>query len=476
MKNKSLQKTLFFNYVLSIFLGFTLFSLTLFWLLTSGLYKKVDNTLTSEADWIENFMKENLQYGENYVFEEIDEHISPDNQDLALIILNRQNQVVFQTDNLINNNFLLPWAPPQSPPATKETHIFSTEVDQKDGTELHLRVLTRKISIQPDGNYYLKIALDINDVEAVQRQLLFWLLIIIPLIGVPFALWSKYSARQIARPLEFLSQRARRITINQLSEKIEIPPSYREVEDLTQSFNEMIQRLNKSIAGIKRFTSDASHELRTPLAVLKSQIQVALREKKLPTPLLQFLQDELNEVAYMEKIVDNLLLLSRYDAHKISLEKTVVDFSDLVIEQTEKKKELAREHQVELQLLHIEPTKILGDRLYLSQMISNLLDNAIKYNRPGGRVEIKVETTPQNRCQFTVKDTGLGIPSKDLAYVFDRFYRVDKSRSRQVMGSGLGLSIVKLIVELHLGEINIQSKEGEGTMVMVTLPQAGFSP
>ena len=177
----------------------------------------------------------------------------------------------------------------------------------------------------------------------------------------------------------------------------------------------------------------------------------------------------------MEKIVDSLLLLSRYDAQKISLERTVVDFSDLVIEQTEKKKALAREHQVELQILHIEPTKILGDRLYLSQMVSNLLDNAVKYNRPGGRVELKVEAIQPNRCQFTVKDTGLGIPSKDLPQVFERFYRVDKSRSRQVMGSGLGLSIVKLIVELHQGEISIQSKEGEGTTVTVTLPQVGCS-
>lgn len=469
MKNKSLQKKLFSNYVLSIFLGFILFSFTLFWLLTSGLYKKIDNTLISEYEWVENFLKDNIRYGESYVMKEINEHISPGNKNLYAMILAKDGRVIFLSENLRDKNFLLN-VYKVNEIDSKAYSVRSIEIEKVYKEDIHLRLLAKRIVLPQRKDYIIEIATPINDVKSVQKQLIFWLLIIIPLIGIPFALWSKYSARKISRPLEIMNSRARKITINQLSENIQIPPSYREVEDLTQSFNEMIQRLKRSISGIKRFTSDASHELRTPLAVLKSQIQVALREKKLPVDFRKLLEEEFNEVIYMEKIVNNLLFLSRYDAQKVELEKSIVDFSDLVIEQCERKKAAAEGKKVRIQLLNVDPVKINGDKLYLSQMVSNLLDNAIKYNKEGGQVGVEVRASENKRCLLIIKDTGLGIPETDVSHVFERFYRVDKSRSRKVMGSGLGLSIVKLVVELHGGEITIKSQEGKGTTVFVSIP------
>lgn len=469
MKNKSLQKKLFSNYVLSIFLGFILFSFTLFWLLTSGLYKKIDNTLISEYEWVENFLKDNIRYGESYVMKEINEHISPGNKNLYAMILAKDGRVIFLSENLRDKNFLLN-VYKVNEIDSKAYSVRSIEIEKVYKEDIHLRLLAKRIVLPQRKDYIIEIATPINDVKSVQKQLIFWLLIIIPLIGIPFALWSKYSARKISRPLEIMNSRARKITINQLSENIQIPPSYREVEDLTQSFNEMIQRLKRSISGIKRFTSDASHELRTPLAVLKSQIQVALREKKLPVDFRKLLEEEFNEVIYMEKIVNNLLFLSRYDAQKVELEKSIVDFSDLVIEQCERKKAAAEGKKVRIQLLNVDPVKIKGDKLYLSQMVSNLLDNAIKYNKEGGQVGVEVRASENKRCLLIIKDTGLGIPETDVSHVFERFYRVDKSRSRKVMGSGLGLSIVKLVVELHGGEITIKSQEGKGTTVFVSIP------
>lgn len=469
MKNKSLQNKLFSSYVLSIFLGFILFSLTLFWLLTSGLYKKIDNTLISEYEWMENFLKDNIGYGESYVMGEIDEHISPGNKNLYAMILAKDGRVVFLSENLKNKNFLFNVYKVNEIDG-KAYRIRSVEVEKVYKEDIHIRLLAKRIVLPQRKDYIIEIATAVNDVKSVQKQLIFWLLLIIPMVGIPFALWSKYSARKISRPLEIMGSRARKITINQLSENIEIPPSYREVEDLTQSFNEMIQRLKLSISGIKRFTSDASHELRTPLAVLKSQIQVALREKKLPADFRKLLEEESNEVIYMEKIVNNLLFLSRYDAQKIELEKSVVDFSDLVIEQCERKKAAAESRKVRIQLYNVDPVKIKGDKLYLSQMVSNLLDNAIKYNKESGQVVVEVRASENRHCLLIIKNTGLGIPETDVSHVFERFYRVDKSRSRKVMGSGLGLSIVKLIVELHGGEITIKSKKGGETAVAVSIP------
>ncbi len=241
------------------------------------------------------------------------------------------------------------------------------------------------------------------------------------------------------------------------------------MKELASSFNEMIRKLDKSVSEIKRFTSDASHELRTPLSILKSQIQAALRDKITPDQFRKILEDELDEVIYMEKIVNNLLLLSRYDSRKIKLENTVVDLSDLLIEQCERMRSLAKRKKVKIELGLIDPIKIIGDKDYLAQMLSNLLDNSIKYNRKNGKVYIELKTLKgKNTCSLIIRDTGIGISESDLPYIFDRFYRVDKSRSRKVMGSGLGLSIVKMIVELHGGEIIVKSKKAEGTTVILT--------
>lgn len=470
MRSKSLQKKLFINYVLSIFLGFILFSFALFLLLTSGLYKKVDDTLISEYKWIETFLKDNIRFGEKYVMEETAEHISPNNKDLYAMILSKDRKIVFLSENLKNENFLLNKYD-EKEIDHKSYNIRSLEIEKVYKNDIHLRLLIKRIVLPLDNkDYLLAIATPVNDIKSIQKQLIFWLLIIIPLIGIPFALWSKFSAKKISRPLEIMSNRAKKVTINRLSENIEIPLSYKEVEDLTESFNEMIQRLKRSILEIKRFTSDASHELRTPLAVLKSQIQVALREREIPPEFRRILEEEFNEVIYMEKIVNNLLFLSRFDSAEIKMENSIVDLSDLVIEQCEKMKIFAKSKNVRIILGHIDPVKVLGDKTCLTQMISNLVDNAIKYNKQGGKVYVDLSLPLSNSCSLRIKDTGIGIPKDEISHIFDRFYRVDKSRSRKIMGSGLGLSIVKLIAELHHGDINIKSEKDQGTAITISLP------
>jgi signal transduction histidine kinase len=270
-----------------------------------------------------------------------------------------------------------------------------------------------------------------------------------------------------------IAAKAREITVQKLSQRMEIPPSYDELQQLAESFNDMILRLDRSVAEIKRFTSDASHELRTPLSVLKSQIQLALGEKTIPAEIFKIFKDELAEVSYMEKIIDNLLMLSRYDAGSFKIEGSLVDLSDILIEQCEKIRESASARGISIAQGAIEPVRVMGDKTYLTQMVLNLLDNAVKYNKDGGDISIELQIEVDTRqAILTIQDTGIGISEENLPHIFERFYRVDKSRSRDVSGSGLGLSIVKLITNLHQGKIQIESNLGKGTTVTIRLPVA----
>ncbi|MCP2520413.1 HAMP domain-containing histidine kinase [Candidatus Aminicenantes bacterium AC-335-B20] len=414
-------------------------------------------------------MKENIEFGEEFIVEEIAEHIDPKDEYAALF--SKDKRILYLSRNLRENNFLFT-SFPEIKRSNKSMEIHSLEVE---GNDTHYRILTKKI-VLPDNEYTLNIAVNIDDLKSIQKQLIFWLLIIMPLIGLPFILWSRFFALKISKPIEIISNKAKKITINELSQNIKIPPSYQELKELADSFNEMISKLDKSISEIKRFTSDASHELRTPLSILKGQIQLMLREKKtLPNRIRKIFEEELDEVNYMERIIDNLLLLSRYDSKKIKIENEIVDLSDLVIEQCERMKDIANKKRVKIRLGLIDPVKIRGDKSYLAQMLSNLLDNSIKYNRRNGEVYVELKAMKEkNICILTIQDTGIGIPKTDLPFIFDRFYRVDKARSRKIMGSGLGLSIVKMIVELHKGKITVKSKENEGTTIILNFPLALF--
>jgi len=452
------------NYVISIILGFILLGFALFQLLTFGLYKKIDGVLTAESKWVENIIKEKIQYGEEEVIEEISEHMGPKDDDQFSVLFSKDQKLVYASQYPENENFLAALSP-QLETAGDSPLIRSVKIDKNNK---HYRVLTKRIFLSDRNEFILAVGSSLTDVKAIQRQLVLWLLIIIPLIGIVFGLWAKFSAAKISKPLEIMSDRAKSITVNKMSENIEVPPSYKEIRDLAGSFNEMILRLDRSISEIKRFTSDASHELRTPLSVLKSQIQLALRDKATLPQYQKIFENGLNEVIYMEKVVSNLLTLSRYDSGKIKLENSVVDLSDLLIEQCEKIKPYAKGRKVSIVLETIEPVKVSGDKMYLAQMIFNLLDNAVKYNKKAGKVFVElISMQNKARCLLKIRDTGLGIPKTDLPHVFDRFYRVDKSRSRETMGSGLGLSIVKLIIELHEGMIQIDSDENRETAVTV---------
>ncbi|MGC8717063.1 MAG: sensor histidine kinase [bacterium] len=221
----------------------------------------------------------------------------------------------------------------------------------------------------------------------------------------------------------------------------------------------------------RQFTSDAAHELRTPLTIIKTELEVALREPKITEKEVRsLLKSNLEEIDRMSRMVENLLLLSRMDTLKNRIILSKVSFSSLVEKGIERMKPYAKEKNIVLTSNIQKDIVILGDEDQLHRLLFNLIKNAIDYNRDNGRVVVDLGLSPKG-VLLTISDTGIGIPSSEIPHIFDRFYRVDRSRSQKIAGSGLGLAIVKSIVDAHNGEIRVKSNLGEGTTIEVQFPR-----
>jgi signal transduction histidine kinase len=248
----------------------------------------------------------------------------------------------------------------------------------------------------------------------------------------------------------------------------------------------MIFRLDQSFRQIKQFSSDASHELKTPLTILKGEVEVMLRKERTQEEYQQTLKSNLEEINRMSQIVEDLLLLSKADTGQIKLNKGDINLTEILSEVVAQMDLLAKSKRLDLSASnHHRDVHIFGDALRIRELFMNLIENAFKYTEEGGSIHISLqkEYPPPVKIQFermekererfakvVVSDTGIGISKEDQEKIFNRFFRVDKARSSEQGGSGLGLSICKWIVEAHQGEIKVESELGKGSSFIVKLP------
>ena len=219
------------------------------------------------------------------------------------------------------------------------------------------------------------------------------------------------------------------------------------------------------------FVANVSHELRTPLTTIKGYAETLLEGALKEEVASQFVQVIKRHSDRLEKIVEDLLILSKIESKEFQLKMESLSVSELIGDVVEFVKEPLNKKRMTVSVGEISPTlSVYGDRQYLEQVLINILDNAIKYGREGGAITISATERDQREVEISVRDNGIGIPKEDLLRVFERFYRVDKGRSRELGGTGLGLSIVKHIVQAHAGRIRVESQLGQGSMFYVTLP------
>jgi heavy metal sensor kinase len=335
----------------------------------------------------------------------------------------------------------------------------------------HFRVMTRQLSLAGTTEVvgYLQTAASLRLVDAAQGALLIVLVGGGVLAVALAAVIGYFSAGRALRPLNAVTQTAIQITrADDLSRRIPLTRTENdEVGRLITAFNETLERLERLFNAQRRFMADVSHELRTPLTAIRGNVDL-LRRMGQADP--QSLEDIKSETERMTRLVGDLLLLAQADAGNLPLAREPVELDTLLLEVGREAQVIAG--HVSLSVGDMDQATVIGDRDRLKQVILNLVTNALKFTPEGGKVTLCLSHV-NNWARLTVTDTGLGIPPEDLPKIFDRFYRVDKARSRVMGGAGLGLSIAQRITQMHGGRIEAASEgEGQGTTFAVWLPLA----
>lgn len=293
------------------------------------------------------------------------------------------------------------------------------------------------------------------------------------MIPVVFGLgW--WSMRRSLNPINELARGVERIHAGNLHECLPRSNNGDEVDRLTEVFNEMTDRINGSFQQVREFTLHASHELKTPLTVMRAQLETAVRDQTLNPSQRDWILAQLDEVQRLAAIVDSLTLLTKIDAGLVTLEHQPVRLDELVRECFEDAKILAEPQRIAVTLGDCEPVTILGDRHRLRQLLLNLADNAVKYNKPAGTLGF-VLWHAGAVAVLEITNTGEGIPEELQGHVFDRFVRGSGARRMVVEGCGLGLTIAQWIARAHRGEITLVTDASGLTTARLSFPLANFN-
>jgi heavy metal sensor kinase len=277
-----------------------------------------------------------------------------------------------------------------------------------------------------------------------------------------------FMARRVLKPVERIRQTAEEIGERDLSRRIEVAGKD-ELGRLASTLNQMIGRLEAAFSRQRQFTADASHELRTPLAIVQAESTLSLRKKRTLDDYRKSLELISQEAGHMSAIVGKLLHLARIDAGKDQVKFERINLKELLTDLSSDIEVLAREKGIEFKLAPLEDLTVEGDKLKLEQLFMNLLENAIKYTPSGGSISASI-VRGDKTAVIAIKDTGIGISKEHIPHLFERFYRVDKARSRAEGGAGLGLAICKHIAEVHHGKIEVESQVDKGSTFSVFIP------
>lgn len=299
------------------------------------------------------------------------------------------------------------------------------------------------------------------------RRLCFAILLTTPLIAIAI---GSFLARRSLQPVRRIMQTAREINAHDLKERIPLSGTGDEMDQLANTVNGMLNRIEQKVREIQQFTADASHELRTPLAALRGNAELALTQQRTANELRQTIEESVSLYERLQRIAEDLLLLARLDTGETIIWREAVRLDTALADVLDLYGPMGEDKGISLVVDAADNLFVEGDGGRLRQVIGNLLDNAIKYTPHGGQIRVSLVRS-NGHMKLEIADTGIGIPEEDLPKVFDRFYRADPSRSTlSTPGSGLGLSISRSIVEAHGGTIEIQSSPQRGTRVRVLIP------
>jgi len=438
-----------------------IFGAGMWFILRKNLYDIADATLEGRAADIERFLEARKDLSAAQLQAAISEDYKIDRSEDYVEINTGGGDSIYRSEFFAQNPL----------PTVSLDRLSKPRYHYRRLGRLPFRILSQKMVV--NGQLFIvqigsTLDEEIETLDAFRK----YLLMFAPVLLLAASIFGYWLSRKALAPVDALARTARTISGHNLSSRLEKLQTGDELQRLSDTLNEMLARIEAAFLRITEFTADASHELRTPIALIHTEAELALRRSRDESEYREALQHILQEADRTAKLIEELLALARADSGGETLNFRATDLRATVHESAMKWKQVAAlgEFQFE-EYSGTQPLMVMGDENALRRVIDVLLDNAFKYTPSPGKILLSAEQK-NGRAIVSVKDTGIGIASEDQARIFERFYRVDKARSRALGGAGLGLAIAQWIVQLHKGTVTVESVPGNGSVFRIEIPMA----
>jgi heavy metal sensor kinase len=422
----------------------------------------VDHDLAQRIRDVSGFIAQELGLGDAALLEELQEHSQLGLGGGLLQLSDAGGRVMFRSGRLNSTPLEL------LNPASVGPHV---QFAFRHAGPMPVRIAAEVVEVS-GRRFLIQVAEPMDNFEESIRRFQSILLILGPIFVLLASAGGFWLSSRALAPVDRITKDARAIRAANLSSRLQLPSAPDELWRLTQTLNEMLDRIETEMKRIVQFTADASHELRAPLTLIHTAAEFSMRRERSREELLDAMGKIVRESERTARLVDDLLLLARADSQTEAPALGPADLPSTGRQATELAATLAKAKNIELSAeIPSDHLFMNGDERLLEQLWLILLDNAVKYTPEGGRIRFAMRPA-DSRMEVSVSDSGIGICSADLPHVYDRFWRADKVRSRNAGGAGLGLSIARWIVESHRGQIEIHSEPGRGSEVTVWFPVA----
>ena len=466
MNTRSIRFRLTAWYAGLLTLVYVLFAALLMLRLQSYLQANVLETQARRARQIATTLVARIEpAAEAAVVEEVKALYSPELSDRFIRITRADGSVLYRSGEPSDHSFNSGDVPPVVAPILQE---LRRKQRLPDGRTILIAAVD--VGGAAHNTYTVEVGVSTASILALLHQLLWLTALGLPVTVVVAVSGGSLLVKRTLAPVERIASKAELITHHNLAERLPVVRTGDELERLALSLNHMITRLDDAFQQSKRFVADASHELRTPLTVLRSELESLAQNPFGALDPYERLGSLLQPVERLSKTIERLFALSRLDAGEAQTEWVGIDLGELVATTADQMLLLAADKGITVTCEAQERVMVTGDRSRLKQVVVNLLDNAIKYTPVDGAVRLRVDAV-EGRAVLTVSDSGIGMPAEAVPHVFERFYRVDATRSDDTGGAGLGLAIVKTICDAHGAMVRVVSELGHGSSFHVTFPR-----
>ncbi|MGO8983991.1 MAG: ATP-binding protein [Terriglobales bacterium] len=430
------------------------------WLvLRQDLYSGADVALTAQVEDLTNFLKTQKKKNTTVakLREEAEEAYAFEHSGDFLQIYDKDGNWIFRAPSLEQNRF----APPA---AVKGPSFQNSWLGNKP-----FRFITQRIEVN-GRSYTVQTGVPTDQIRATLSLFRRYLLMLAPLLLLVAASGGYWLSRKALSPVDAITRTARNISGSNLGDRLEKLTTGDELQRLSDTLNEMLARIENAFLRVTQFTADASHELRTPISLIRTEAEIALRKSRGSEEYRTALRHIMLEAERTSSLVEELLSLARADSGRESLHLTPLDLRTAIADAANEWRPLMESRNLQFtQAITDCPLPVQADRRAVQRLLAIFLDNAVKYTPPPGVVELRLAARHGNAV-ISVRDTGIGIAEHDQRKIFERSYRVDKARSREFGGAGIGLAIADWIVQQHRGSVAVQSSIGNGSTFFVELP------